>query len=494
MKLGILAAVLLYELIVIVGIGMWLSKKQKAAAESDGNHGFLLSGRDMPTAVVAVTMALTVLGTVHILGIFEISWGIGATSMWVSFSHVILLVVATLGTGRWARRLNVSTIPELVEMLHGKNARLVVCCAMAPVIWGILTLECQGLGIILSAVTGWSIKNGATIGAVLGVMYVIFAGMKEIGWVNLINTIVMYVGLVVATIVLTTKLPNGWDGVANYYIEQDQDWMLSIFGTPDLMLTFALGFTFSVVFCQGISQMLMQTALSAKSEMSVKKALWIAAPVNGLFGLFTVCMGMAAKTIPEFHALGPKMAAPTMLVALLPGWLVAWLLASFIAAVLSTFAMTSMTPATIFTMDIYKNLFNPDMTEADEKRITRIGIVILAILAVISAANLPPIVGAIGWLFAWMVPVFWMVVFGLFWKRSQGAAIATMIIAWIGNSVWSFTSLAKTMGMADIPNVYVTLLLTFVVGIASLAMSNGKPGYFKEQKNNKATAIQAQQA
>ena len=72
--------------------------------------------------------------------------------------------------------------------------------------------------------------------------------------------------------------------------------------------------------------------------------LWIAAPLNGMFGVFAVVIGLTAKTIPEFAELGPKVAATTMLVNYLPPWLAALLLASFLAAILSTFAMTSLAP------------------------------------------------------------------------------------------------------------------------------------------------------
>jgi len=484
MKLGILTAVLLYEVIVILGIGLYLARLQakRAAAKELHEGDFLLSGRNLPTPVLGVTLALTVLGTVHILGLFENSWHMGAISMWFSFAHVVVLVVVCMATGRWARRLSVTTMPELVEKLFGPTSRLIVSCVMAPIIWGILTLECQGLGILMSSLTGWSIQNGAIVGAVLGVLYVILAGMKEIAWVNLINTVVMYVGLIICAVYLTAQLPNGWEGVTSYYQNQDQAWMLSVFGTQELFLTFALGITLSVVFCQGISQMVLQPAMSAKSEKSIKKAIWIAAPVNGLFGVFTVSMGLAAKTLPEFHALGPKMAAPTMLIELLPPWLVAWLLASFFAAVLSTFAMTAMTPATIFTMDLYKNLFNPNATEVDERRITRIAIVVLAILAVATSASLPPIIGAINWLFAWLLPVFWLVVFGLFWKRSNSAAITTMISAWIVNALWSFTSLPVLVGMEKWPHSVVMLVITLAVAVILLIVSETKPGYFKELK------------
>lgn len=475
MNLGILIAVLVYEIVVIVGLGLYFSKKQKHNEEG----GFLLSNRDLPVAVVAVTLALTVLGTPHIFGLFEMSWHIGATSIWFGLAHVILLVVACTSTALWARRLRITSMPEMIDKIFGQVPRLMVACVMAGLIWGILTLEAQGIGIVFATVTGISIQKGAIIGGVLGILYVSLAGMKEIGWVNLINCVVMYVGLIVAMIYMTLGLPEGgWGRVADFYINQDQAYMLSLVGTPELLFTFALGTVLSVVFCQSISQQLMQPAMAAKSEKTIRKALWIAAPINGLFGIFIVCLGLAAKANPEFNPLGPKMAGTTMLMNTLPAWLVAWLFAALLAAVLSSFAMAVMAPATIFTIDIYKNLFNPDATEADERRVTRIGIFVLGILAMGVAGYLPPIVSAINWLFAWMTPVFWLIIFGLFWKRSNSAAIWTMLISWVCNGLWSFTSLPEIIGLVGAPNVYVTLATSIIIGGVLTMILPGKPGLF----------------
>jgi SSS family solute:Na+ symporter len=171
-----------------------------------------------------------------------------------------------------------------------------------------------------------------------------------------------------------------------------------------------------------------------------------------------------------------------MLVELLPWWLVAWILATFLGAILSSFAMAVMAPATIFAVDIYKNLFDPTADEARIANVTRIAILVLSVPAVLVAAYLPPVIEAINWLFAWLTPVFWLILFGLFWKRSNVAATVTLIVAWGLNSLWSFTPLASTVGMASVPNVYVTLAVSLVVGGALTAVLDGKPGLLREAR------------
>jgi len=480
MNTGILIAVLVYEVAIILGVGLWLAKREASHPPHDGD--FALAGRHLPVPVIAITLALTVLGTAHILGIFELAWFLGASAVWFSIAHVILLVLVCMSTGLWVRRLGLTTVPEILDILFGRATRLVVSCVMAGVVFGILTIETQGIGIIISSMTGWSIRNGAVVGAILGIFYVVLAGMKEIGWLNLVNAIVMYLGLILATIFLALRLPGGdYSSVAEFYTSSNSDFMLSIYGTPEIFFTFALGTTIAVVFSQGINQMLMQPCMSAESEKTVKKALWIAAPLNGMFGVFAVVIGLTAKTVPEFAELGPKVAATTMLVNYLPPWLAALLLASFLAAILSTFAMTSLAPATIFTVDIYRNLYRPGATEADMARVMRITIVVLAAIAMTVAAFLPPILAAMNWLFSWLVPIFWMVVFGLFWKRSGTVAIATLVLAWAANSAWSFTNFPQLLNMLEVPNAYVTLAVTLVVGIVGNLLAKGEAGYFHSE-------------
>lgn len=477
MNWGILAAVLAYEMVVIVGIGLYLSRQIKAGKEG----AFLLSSRDLPTAVVGVTLALTVLGTPHIFGLLERAWFDGASAIWFGLAHVVLLAVVCTTTGKWARRLQVTTIPEMASLIFGGAVpRLMVCSVIAGMTWGILTLETQGLGIVFATLTGISIQQGAVIGGVLGVLYVILAGMKEIAWVNLINAVIMYLGLIVAMVFVTLSLSGGWQAVGEYYISQDQAYMLSIWGTPEILLTYGLSIVLATVFSQGINQQLLQPAMSAKSEHTVRNALWIAAPVNGFFGVFMICIGLAAKANPESNPLGPKLAGTTMLLESLPPWLVAWIFATLLAAVLSSFAMASMACATMFTIDIYKNFYNPDADERMERRVTRIAVVVLALSAGVAAAYLPPIVKAMNWLFAWLTPVFWMVIFGLFWKRSAKAAVWTFSVTWLLNMIWSFTSIPALLGVEGLPNVYITLASSFIVGITSLKLTDSKPGLFKQ--------------
>lgn len=486
MNYGVVISVVIYELVVILGCAVWLKIKEKKQAAAPTDEDFALGGRNMGVIVLAPTIALTVLGSAHITGVFEMSYNMGAIAIWFSLAHVIMIVVACFGTGLWVRRLGVVTVPQIIKDMYGPGVAIAISCVMAGQVWGVLTLECQGLGIVVSSLTGWNITQAVIIGGILGILYVVFAGMKQVGAVNVINATIMYIGLIIATIYVASKLPGGNFDFIEQAIPNSEggaEFMLSIFGNADLMITFAVGNIIAVTFCQSISQMLMQTMMSAKDEKTIKKSVWLAAPLNGMFGVFAVILGLAARALPEYSQYGAKLAATNMLVDMLPMWIAALLLAALLAAILSTFAMTALTSATIWVHDIYKGYINPDADEKKLANMTRVMIVVLAAAALAVSVALPEILNAINWVFAWIVPVFWIVVFGLFWKRNSKVAGTALAVSWIFNVIWSLTPLPASIGgfIGGLTNPYVTLILSLVILIVGNLACKGEPGYFKVQ-------------
>ncbi|MGB0664086.1 MAG: sodium:solute symporter family protein [Pontibacterium sp.] len=458
---NVVALVLLYNLVVIGGIGFYLRWMER---HSHSTIDMALGGRSSGVAMMSVTLAITYLGSAHVYGLMEMSFILGAVALWFSFAHTILMCVICLGTGPWIRRMGVSTIPELLGMLFGQRIRLICACVASMVVFGLVTLETQTLGIGISAMSDWPLGWSAVLGAMIGTAYVYFGGIKQTMWVNLVNAVVMYASIFIAAIYLTFALPGGWDAVTDYYVSNGTEFKLSVFGEPTLLASFSLAAIFSVVFSQSVNQQGMQACMSAENEKVIRKSLWIAAPVNGLFGVFPVLCGLAAATIPEFAELGPKLAGATLVVKLLPTWLVVLVQAGFIGALLSTFAMSALAPATIFAKDIIGSSKDEPLTPEREKSIIQSAIVIIGVIAGFMTFFLQPnVVFAITWLFAWLVPFFFIIVAGLFWKRSARAAFNVIMCCWVVNMVWSFAPQVKgALGLGFLENPHVVSLVALL--------------------------------
>lgn len=477
--------VIVYNAIVIGGIGWYLKQQEKRSGEvMDMAQG----GRDANLAMFSVTLAITYLGSAHVYGLMEMSFGMGAVALWFCFAHTILMCVICLGTGQWVRRLGCATIPELQGDMYGKRMRNLTACVSGMVVFGIVSLETQALGIAISAMSSWSLPVGVVIGAIIGLAYVTMGGIKQTMWVNLVNAVVMYGSIIVAGIYLAFVLPEGWDGVKQYYVDNGQGFKLSMFGTPDLLFGFGVATIFSVVFSQSVNQQGMAAAMSARDEKVIRRSIWIAAPINGMFGVFPVLVGLAAATIPEYADLGPKLAGATMVVKLLPTWLVVILQAGFLGALLSTYAMTVLAPATIFTKDIIQANQSDKMSPESEKRVMQRMMLTFGIVgAVLTFFNQPAIVPAINWLFAWLAPLFFVTIAGLFWKRSAKAATTVLLTSWAFNLIWSIRPLKAMIiemmpSTAPLANAHITAAVALVLTIVLfLFSSNAEPAKFQRK-------------
>ena len=135
-----------------------------------------------------------------------------------------------------------------------------------------------------------------------------------------------------------------------------------------------------------------------------------------------------------------------MIVELLPTWLVVVLQAGFLGALLSTFAMSALAPATIFTKDIVGAKVPGGLSPRKERELIRRVILIVGVLAAaLTFFNHPNVIRAITWLFAWLAPLFFIIVAGLFWKRSVRAAMAVVICSWVVNCAWSIGPLKAAL-------------------------------------------------
>lgn len=482
MNIGILAFVIIYEILTVVGVGFVVAKKNRNAQE-DGSFAF--AGKGLSTSHVGVTLALTMLGSAHIWGTCENAYAMGGIAVWFGIACTVMMVVITQVTGPWVRKIGTATIPDLFGKLYGPKTKYITACVMAALVFGCLCLETQCIAVTFVACTGWPYAVGAVVGGAFGILYVLLAGMKEVSWLNMINAVFMYAALIIALIGMFVYLPgNGWADVEANLVSMGNEWMLDIFGNKDLIIGFAIPTIFCTSLFQGVSQMGLQTCIAAKDVKAVKKSMWLAGPINGCFCIIPALLGMAALALGYFDKTGSAMfMTPVMMLEILPHWIVALICASFLGALLSTFAMTSLCPATIFAYDLYGGLYNKKATEKEKTKIMRIMIVIVGILAIILSNFQPTVVTTINWIFTWGVPMFVMLVIGLCWKRNTMAAIVTFFVSWIANIVWVTCGLMETLNLPNFHQVYLCTIISVVLGVILTALLPGsKPGYFKLSK------------
>ncbi len=480
MHMSALILTLVFEFIIIVGVS-WVLTMRRRRLQSE-HLDFATANRGLPAIAIAATQALTCLGGGHIMGMPGAASAFGISAIYYLIASAIMIVLMMVVTGPWIRRFGFSNIPDMFEKMFDKRTAIMISAFCAGSCFGVLTCETQGVGSVVAALSGSTIALGCVIGGVLGLLYVLFGGMEEVGWVNVINAIFMYVGAFIALALIGGAIPGGWATVNQHFVDAGETWKLSLGANPDTWRWYIVGTFVSGLFNQAVAGQSGQITASAKNVKALRRAACLAVPMNMIFGVIMIALYMGATCIGDYTSIpgSPGYQNMLCLVNELPTWASAWIMAAMAAAMLSTIAVQLLTLSTIFVQTIYCRYYKKNATAAEQNRYLRIGILIIFVLGTLMATTLPEISAAMVWLFAWLLPGFWIFMLGIFWRRSKSGAFGSLVICGLFNCVWSFTSLPSVFHLEGNNNSIGLLVVSVFVYAIWAALDKNAEGPFKE--------------
>lgn len=135
--------------------------------------------------------------------------------------------------------------------------------------------------------------------------------------------------------------------------------------------------------------------------------------------------------------------------------------------------------------DFYQ-LFSKSPEAAKQRAVpllSRIIIVVAAVGSIIPAFIMPHMLLAALFVFTFGIPMFVMMVTGLFWKRNSNVAFITLIVAIIASFIWEYSGLGVLLGTPGWFNsVYLTLVISVILGVGLTAVLPGKPGLLTKKR------------
>jgi SSS family solute:Na+ symporter len=218
--------------------------------------------------------------------------------------------------------------------------------------------------------------------SVVFIVYTLAGGMKAVAHTNIIHLIAMYGGVVPAILLALQKV-GGFSTLRQTL--PDTYFSMTAVGIPRVSSWVIASLLGACTAQAGI-----QPILASKDVHVAKKASLITAFMVAPFGLFTALLGMIAKIMSMQGTLldttgkvvtNGKLALPTLMMTLPPvaGGVV---LASILAAILSTVSPIILASGTMITKDIYHGVLRPG---ADDKQVLFVSRVTTAISGLICA-------------------------------------------------------------------------------------------------------------
>jgi SSS family solute:Na+ symporter len=210
-----------------------------------------------------------------------------------------------------------------------------------------------------------------------------------------------------------------------------------------------------------------------------KKAAIISAIVVAPFGIITALMGLAAKI--KFPGLANgKQALPTLMMSVHPvaGGII---LASILAAILSTISPIILASGTMITKDIYQRVLRPKATDAQVLLMSRITTGVAGLLCMATAILLydsSRLLDIVYFAYTLRGCLFVVLLLGIYWKRtSQSGAIAGMICTALTGFVWvAIRALTGSYPIhSQLNETYVSIVVAVVTTVLFRLLIKDKP-------------------
>lgn len=474
---GVDFAILVVYLIVLVGLGMFLSR-DKGGKEKSANDYFL-AGNTLTWWAVGASLIAANISAEQFIGMSGTGFADGiAIAAYEVMAAVTLVVIGKFLLPVMLDR-KIFTIPQFLRERYNDGVGLAfsvlwlflyVFVNLTSVAWlGALAIEqilgLQGLEVeILGMAISIRMIIVFLLFAIAGI-YSIYGGLASVAWTDVMQvTFLVGGGLITAYVALSEMgkifgtdafgafskvyedLTTGnYANDSHFHLIIRQSSNADAFANVPGIAAVVGGVWLTNLGYWGFNQYIIQKGLAAKNIEEAKKGLIFAGFLKILIPFIVVLPGICAFYIaqnPEaFASMNlqgkiniPDDAYPWLIRNFTPTGIKGLSFAALAAAIISSLASMFNSTSTLFTMDIYKKYINKNATD---KNLVNTGRLVSIVALVVALITVKPLLGGIpqafqyiqeysGFIYPGIITVFGL---GLLWKRaSSTAAVWTAII------------------------------------------------------------------
>ncbi|WP_353127767.1 sodium/sugar symporter [Parapedobacter pyrenivorans] len=472
--------VFLCYFVIIAGYGLWIYYRKKSK-ELNTKDYFLAEGSLTWWAIGASLIASNI-SAEQFIGMSGDGFKLGlAIAAYEWLAAATLIIVAVFFIPVYLKN-KIYTMPQFLNQRYNSTVSTIMA-----VFWLLLYVVVNLTSILFLGALAVSAISGINFtvcmfGIAIFAIFITLGGMKVIGYTDVIQVLVLILGGLATTYLALNMVSDhfGSAGVLNglgllhekapshfdMIFDKTHEHYISLPG-----LSILIGGMWIVnLNYWGCNQYITQRALGADLK-TARNGILFAAFLKMLMPIIVVLPGIAAyvlyqegffqQEMLDAGAVRPDRAYPVLL-NLLPVGLKGLAFAALTAAVVASLAGKSNSIATIFSLDIYKKIFNKEASEKKLVNIGKITIVVTMILAVIIAPHLGIEKGGFQYIqeyTGFVSPgIFAMFILGFFWKKATSNAALFATIGGFALSVllkflpeWADLSSLYSMGFA-VPN------------------------------------------
>lgn len=495
----------LYALL-ILAVGLWVSRTKKG--ETKKAEDYFLASKSLPWWAIGASLIAANISAEQFIGMSGSGFAGGlaiATYEWMA--ALTLIIVGKFFLPIFIEK-ELYTIPEFVEKRFSSQLKTILAVFWIGLYVFVNLASVLYLGgLALQTILGIDLMIGVLGLALFAAAYSLYGGLSAVAWTDIIQVVVLVLGGLITTYLALDTVSGGqgfFTGLQTVYqaVPERFDMILEK-SHPEYMNLPGIGVLIggmwiANLYYWGFNQYIIQRTLAAKSLAESQKGILFAAGLKMIIPLIVVIPGIAAYVIVNDPNIlgslgeGGLQNMPTAdtadkafpwLMQFLPTGLKGVAVAALAAAIVSSLASMLNSTATIFTMDIYKALIQPN---ASERQIVNTGRV-SALVALLIATVMAPLLGGIDQAFQFIQEYTGIVspgilavfVLGLFWKKTsnKGAiwgalvSIPTALFLKVGPKGWMLGTPLETFfpNLPFLDQMGLTAIFSMlVIGIVSL--------------------------
>ena len=451
-------SILIY-LLILIGVGAIRSRRVKTQTD------FMVAGRKLSAPVLVGTLLATWIGSGSIIASAGLSYRKGFSALWFDAGVWVAIIVLYFIAGR-ARKLAQFTVPDILEIRYNQAARILGSITTIIAYTAIVSYQFKAGGMVLNMVVGIPVEQGIIITALFVIAYTALAGMISVAYTDVVNGVVLLLGLVIAFPFLL-KLAGGWSTMTTT-LSPDR---FQVLGT--MTIWEALGYSLpTMLLLLGESNMY-QRFFSARNERAAKVSVvgWI----SGTIFVETLIVVLAIIGSSMFLDINPETVILHSVRHGLSPVIGCVLLAAIVAVIVSTADSFLLVPSTNIMRDIYQRFINPNVSQKRMVLYSRIVVILLGVVAFVQVRFFTTVLAMALYAYTmYGVGITPATLAAFFWKRATPTGGVCSIASGMATTIiWEL--LKKPF---DVPTVYPALILS-VSSLIIVSLLTAKP---KEEK------------
>ena len=352
-------------LAIMLGVG-WRARKGSPDA-------YWVAERRYGTGPVAASLLATIFGASSTLGIIGLGYSRGLTGAWWSLMGAAALVPFAFLLAPRVRRLEVYTLPDILERAYGLRVAVAGASVIALAWCGVVAAQIVAGAYLLSGVLPLPFHWALAVIAVVFTLYTLWGGQLSVirtdSW-----QVAFFVGGLAAALVLVVGAGSEGSGILSGVPERALMFPVSpAFGWYDLLVFYPLivGMPYLV------GPDIYSRVLCARDGGTARRAALLAAlgvlPLSFLMAL----LGLLVRS--RFPELVPDAAFSTAVAALAPAGVRGLIVVGVLGAIMSSADTTLVSASTILSLNVVRPLAGLEKREAH--RLTRVFVVFLGVIA-----------------------------------------------------------------------------------------------------------------